>query len=111
MFLRGKWYKLECKDGTYNVVDPVHSLDCQILTDNLLQPILGIGDLRVDDRITYVGGARGTAELERLYVKKKISSRLFFSFHFYKKKKKKIIKGNILNCLFKIDAQEETLGR
>jgi uncharacterized protein (DUF1015 family) len=35
------------------------------LEREVLQPVLGIGDIRTDKRIDFVGGARGTAELER----------------------------------------------
>ena len=46
--------------------DPIASLDVSVLQDRLLRPILGIADVRTDKRIDFVGGARGTAELERL---------------------------------------------
>ena len=45
--------------------DPVRSLDVSILTDHVLQPILGIGNPRTDKRIDFVGGIRGMDELER----------------------------------------------
>ena len=41
------------------------SLDCAILQDNLLGPVLGIDDPRTSKRIDFVGGIRGTGELER----------------------------------------------
>ena len=59
MYLAGKWYTLEAKDGTYDAADPVAQLDVSILQDNLLHPILGIGDPRTDKRIDFVGGIRG----------------------------------------------------
>ena len=46
--------------------DPIRSLDVSVLHDRLLDPILGVGDIRTDTRIEFVGGARGTKELERL---------------------------------------------
>jgi uncharacterized protein (DUF1015 family) len=46
--------------------DPVSSLDVSILQENLLDPILGIKDVRTDKRIDFVGGIRGTVELEQL---------------------------------------------
>jgi len=46
--------------------DPIGSLDVSVLQDRLLAPILKIADVRIDKRIDFVGGARGTAELERL---------------------------------------------
>lgn len=65
MFLEGEWVWLKAKDGTFPADDPVKSLDVSILQENLLSPILGIGDPRTDDRIDFVGGIRGTKELEK----------------------------------------------
>ena len=56
MYLGGKWYKLTAhKDG----------LDVAVLQDNLLAPVLGIGDPKTDKRIDFVGGIRGLSELEK----------------------------------------------
>jgi uncharacterized protein (DUF1015 family) len=49
-----------------NAADVIGSLDVSILQDRLLAPVLKIGDVRTDKRIDFVGGARGTIELERL---------------------------------------------
>ena len=65
MFLDGQWYRLSARPGTFPADDPVKSLDAAILQDLLLAPVLGIGDPRQDPRIDFVGGSRGTAELER----------------------------------------------
>ena len=65
MFLGGKWHILRAKRGTFPADDPVESLDVAILQNNLLGPILGIKDPRTDKRIDFVGGIRGTKELER----------------------------------------------
>ena len=65
MYLGGKWYKLTAKPGTFDSTDPVARLDVSILQENLLHPILGIGDPRTDKRIDFVGGIRGLGELER----------------------------------------------
>jgi uncharacterized protein (DUF1015 family) len=65
MYLGGKWYRLQARPGTFDAGDPVASLDVSILQSNLLAPILGIDDPRTDKRIDFVGGIRGTAELER----------------------------------------------
>ena len=46
--------------------NPIGSLDVSILQDQLLAPILGIADVRTDKRIDFVGGARGTGELQKL---------------------------------------------
>jgi uncharacterized protein (DUF1015 family) len=66
MYVAGSWYRLQPKEGTVPEKDPVRSLDVAILQDNLLAPILGIGDPRSDERINFVGGIRGLDELERL---------------------------------------------
>lgn len=65
MYLDEKWYKLTAKAEIINKEDPVKALDVSILQDNLLGPILGIEDPRVDKRIDFVGGIRGLAELEK----------------------------------------------
>lgn len=65
MFLAGRWYQLTAKPGTFPET-PLGVLDVSILQENLLAPVLGIGDPRKDQRINFVGGIRGTAELERL---------------------------------------------
>ncbi len=66
MYLDGKWYMLEAREGTFDESDPVKSLDVSILQENLLYPILGIENPRKDKRINFVGGIRGTEELEKL---------------------------------------------
>lgn len=66
MYLGGEWYKITIKKGLYNESDPVASLDAAILQEHLLDPVLGITDPRVDDRIKFIGGIRGMDELEKL---------------------------------------------
>ncbi|MBU4440654.1 MAG: DUF1015 family protein [Acetobacterium sp.] len=65
LYVDGKWYLLTVKEGVYDLADPVNSLDVAILQNNVLVPILGIGDIRTDKRIDFVGGIRGLKELER----------------------------------------------
>jgi len=65
MFLDNTWYGLTPREGSFPEADPVKGLDAAILQDNLLAPILGIDDPRTDPRIDFVGGIRGTKELER----------------------------------------------
>jgi uncharacterized protein (DUF1015 family) len=65
MYLGGRWYGLAAKPGTFDPSDPVGSLDVSILQTNLLAPLLGIADPRTDKRIDFVGGIRGTGELEK----------------------------------------------
>jgi len=66
MYLAGKWYTLEPLKGTFPADDPVRSLDASILQENLLRPVLGVDDPRTASHINFVGGIRGTAELEKL---------------------------------------------
>ncbi len=65
MYLNRHWYRLHARPGIFDSNDPVDSLDVSILTKNILQPILEIGDLRTDERVDFVGGIRGLGELER----------------------------------------------
>lgn len=65
MYFNGTWYKLVAKEGSFDDTDPIESLDVSILQNNLLGPILEIGDPRTDKRIDFVGGIRGLGELER----------------------------------------------
>jgi len=65
MFLDGRWFGLEAKLGSYDPADPIASLDVSILQKSILAPILGIVDPRTDKRIDFVGGIRGTGELEK----------------------------------------------
>ncbi|RFS23891.1 DUF1015 domain-containing protein [Chitinophaga silvatica] len=62
MYLDGKWYRLVAKEGTYTT-DPIGILDVTILSNNILDKILGIKDQRTDKRIDFVGGIRGLKEL------------------------------------------------
>ncbi len=65
MYLDNSWYALEARPGTYNDEDPIGCLDVTILSEQLLDPILGIKDLRNSKRIDFVGGIRGLGELKR----------------------------------------------
>jgi uncharacterized protein (DUF1015 family) len=65
VFLDGRWHRLTARPGSFPAQDPVASLDAAILQNNLLGPLLGIADPRTDKRIDFVGGIRGTPELER----------------------------------------------
>jgi uncharacterized protein (DUF1015 family) len=66
VFVRGKWYTLTLGDDATDAADPIRTLDVSRLQERVLSPILGIGDPRTDTRIDFVGGIRGTGELERL---------------------------------------------
>ena len=65
MYLDGSWYLLAAKPDTFDPFDPVAQLDVSILQNNLLHPILGIGDPRTDKRIDFVGGIRGLDALAK----------------------------------------------
>lgn len=58
MYLGGKWYSLTAKPGTYNDNDPIGVLDVTVLSNLVLNKVLGIKDLRTDKRIDFVGGDR-----------------------------------------------------
>ncbi|MBL0272672.1 MAG: DUF1015 domain-containing protein [Chitinophagaceae bacterium] len=64
MFLEGQWYILTSRKGTYGD-DPIGVLDVTILSNNILNKLLGIKDQRTDKRIDFVGGIRGLTELEK----------------------------------------------
>ena len=66
MYLDGRWYGLTLPSDATTPSGVVESLDVSILQDRLLDPILGIKDIRTDKRIDFVGGIRGTEELEEL---------------------------------------------
>jgi uncharacterized protein (DUF1015 family) len=68
MYLGGKWYGLNLRDDAARTLsdDPTAALDVSLLQNNLLDPVLGVADPRTDKRIDFVGGIRGTPELERL---------------------------------------------
>lgn len=64
MYLGGFWYKLVYKQRRSSEV--VAALDVSILSNRILSPLLGIKDLRNDNRISFVPGTKGPMELERL---------------------------------------------
>ena len=65
MYISGKWYSLKAKQGTYDDKDPIGVLDVTILYNHVLNGLLGIKDLRTDNRIDFVGGIRGLGELKQ----------------------------------------------
>jgi uncharacterized protein (DUF1015 family) len=65
MYLDGEWYALLANNNTYNDADPIACLDVTVLSRTIIEPILGIGDLRNSKRIDFVGGIRGLEELKR----------------------------------------------
>jgi len=65
LYLDGHWFSLVAKDGTYDNNDPIGVLDVDISSRLILEEILQLGDLRSSNRIDFVGGLRGLAELKR----------------------------------------------
>jgi uncharacterized protein (DUF1015 family) len=65
MYIDHAWFSLKAKPGTWDETNVVDSLDVSILQNNLLHPLLGIGDPRRDKRIDFIGGIRGLEELAR----------------------------------------------
>ena len=65
MYFGGAWHTLRAR-ARPDASDAIGSLDVSVLQEGLLAPVLKIGDVRTDKRIDFVGGARGTRELERL---------------------------------------------
>ena len=65
LYLDGHWYKLKAMPGTFDDTDPIGVLDVDISSRLILDQVLGIKDLRGSNRIDFVGGLRGLAELKR----------------------------------------------
>lgn len=65
LYLQGEWYSLTAKPGTYDDTCPIGVLDVTVLSDLILDKILGIKDLRTSERVDFVGGIRGLEELRR----------------------------------------------
>jgi uncharacterized protein (DUF1015 family) len=66
MYLMGRWYGLKLKGEVTKRIKMADRLDVSVLQNELLAPILGVQDVRTDKRIDFIGGVRGTQELERL---------------------------------------------
>ncbi|MBN1926864.1 MAG: DUF1015 domain-containing protein [Prolixibacteraceae bacterium] len=96
MYLEGEWYKLVAREGRYNDNDPIGVLDVTILSNLVLDKILGIKDLRTDKRIDFVGGIRGLGEL----CKRVVSGEMAVAFALYPVSMKQLIdiadSGNIM---------------
>jgi uncharacterized protein (DUF1015 family) len=65
LYAGGHWHRFAPRPGLPEPADPVARLDVSLLTSRVLSPLLGIGDLRTDKRIDFVGGGRGLGELEK----------------------------------------------
>jgi len=66
VYLAGRWYGLLIPPGGVSTGGAIGSLDAALLQEKILEPLLGIKDIRTDKRIDFVGGIRGAQELERL---------------------------------------------
>ena len=65
LFVGGKWYEVRFHDALLHDEKPSQRLDCAILQNKFLAPVLGIQDPRTDKRIDFVGGIRGLEYLEK----------------------------------------------
>ena len=65
-YFQGKWQTLSFRENFLPAKDPVENLDVTLLQKLVLAPIFGIDNPRTSKRINFVGGIRGTAELEKL---------------------------------------------
>jgi uncharacterized protein (DUF1015 family) len=66
LFFQGQWHALTFKPEFTATKDPIEGLDVTLLQKQVLAPVFGIDDPRTSKRINFVGGIRGTAELEKL---------------------------------------------
>ena len=66
MYLGGKWHLLKPNDNVKKADDVGGNLDVSILQNYILQPFLGVEDIRTDTNVDFIGGIRGTQELEKL---------------------------------------------
>jgi uncharacterized protein (DUF1015 family) len=65
-YFQGKWQTLTFKAQFTKTTDPIEGLDVTLLQKHVLAPLFGIDDPRTSKRVNFVGGIRGTAELEKL---------------------------------------------
>ena len=66
LYLAGRWHTLSFLPRFTAATDPIEGLDVTLLQKHVLEPVFGIADPRTSKRINFVGGIRGTAELEKL---------------------------------------------
>ena len=64
VYLSGHWYRLRAHPEILKE-DPVGALESSMLQDNILEPILGVKDIRADERMDFVGGVKGFEEIEK----------------------------------------------
>ena len=66
LYLEGAWHTLTFREHFFRTTDPIEKLDVTLLQKYVLAPLFGIDDPRTSKQINFVGGIRGTAELEKL---------------------------------------------
>jgi uncharacterized protein (DUF1015 family) len=64
-YVGGRWWRARVRLGSFDAKDPVASLDCSLVQDQVLAPLFGISDPRTSKDMDFVGGIRGHEELER----------------------------------------------
>lgn len=65
LYVGGRWHLAKVRAGSFDAADPVASLDCSICQDQILGPLFAVNDPRRDKHVDFVGGIRGSQELER----------------------------------------------
>ena len=73
LYLDGQWHMLRIKSDLLAAPDPVNRLDVALLQNHVLGPMFGIADPRTSKDIQFVGGIRGTEELERMVDSRRFS--------------------------------------
>ena len=66
LYLDGAWHTLTFREHFFRTKDPIEKLDVTLLQKYVLAPLFGVDDPRTSKRIQFVGGIRGTAELEKV---------------------------------------------
>ncbi len=66
VYVAGRWHTIDLESAGMPGAAPVDQLDCNLLQERVLAPVLGIADVRSDRRVDFVGGVRGTRTLEQL---------------------------------------------
>ena len=66
MFLGGRWHDVTLPGAAAGAASAPMRSTSKCCSRSVLEPLLGVGDPRTDKRIDFVGGIRGSAELERL---------------------------------------------
>ncbi|MSO55809.1 MAG: DUF1015 domain-containing protein [Acidobacteria bacterium] len=66
MYVAGAWHLVDLESAGSPGTGVIDSLDCNVLQERLLMPLLGIKDVRTDPRVDFIGGSRGTTTLEQV---------------------------------------------